>query len=50
MKFQRCDCNPHFLRQLRRAWWMRLFLPLRRLYVCPHCGKRMLIKPDQRPD
>jgi hypothetical protein len=28
---------------MRRTWWMRLFLPKRRLYECQDCRERFLL-------
>lgn len=37
-----CEHGTADLVRLRRPEWMRVLLPYRRLYKCPHCGARIV--------
>lgn len=42
VRFTPCEHGPGDLVRLRRPEWMRVLMPQRRLYRCPHCGVRVL--------
>jgi hypothetical protein len=42
VRFTPCEHGPGDLVRLRRPQWMRVLVPNKRLYQCPHCGVRVL--------
>lgn len=42
LRFTLCEHGPGDLVRLRRPPWIRMLVPSRRLYQCPHCGARVL--------
>ena len=41
-----CDCPGNQRVRIHRAQWMRVLAPARRLFECPNCRRRFLVRPD----
>jgi hypothetical protein len=42
LRFTPCEHGAGDLVRLRRPQWLRVLVPKRRLYQCPHCGVRVM--------
>jgi hypothetical protein len=46
LRLTSCRCTDDEWKRVSRARWMRTLFPARRLFACPECHRRFLVRPD----